>query len=61
MYYIIVDTVDSRMYYKGVKEFQGREYNSYCYNKDEALRINNKDEAERIANSVNGKVKEIKK
>ena len=44
MYYIIVDTIDSRMYYKGVKEFQGREYNSYCYNKDEALKINNKNE-----------------
>lgn len=61
MYYIIVDTADSRMYYKGLKEFQGREYHSYSYNKEEALKIKNKEEADNIANSVNGKVKEIKK
>ena len=61
MYYIIVDTIDSRMYYKGVKDFQGREYHSYSYNKEDALKIKEKDKAERIAENINGKVKEIKK
>ena len=61
MYYIIVDTIDSRLYYKGVQDFNGREYPSYTCNKDEALKINKKEEADNIANSVNGKVKEIKK
>lgn len=61
MHYIIVDTIDTRMYYKGMKEFQGKEYHNYCYNKEDALKIKGKDEAERIAENINGKVKEIKK
>lgn len=61
MYYIIVDTINPKIYYKGMVNFQTKEYVGYTYNKDEALKISNKDEAERIANSVNGKIKEIKK
>ena len=61
MYYIIVDTTDERLYYKGMKEFQNKGYQSYSYNKEDALKIKEKDEAERIAENINGKVKEIKK
>lgn len=61
MYCVIVDTIDSRLYYKGVQDFNGREYPSYTCNKENALKIKDKDEAERIAENINGKVKEIKK
>lgn len=61
MYYIIVDTINPKMYYKGMINFQTKEYVGYSYNEEDALRIKEKDEAERIAENINGKVKEIKK
>lgn len=61
MYYIIVDAIDSRMYYKGMVNFQTKEYVGYSCNKEDALKIKEKDEAERIAENINGKVKKIKK
>ena len=61
MYYIIVDRINPKMYYKGMINFQTKEYVGYSYNKEDALKIKEKDEAERIAENINGKVKEIKK
>ena len=57
MYYIIVDTTDSRIKYKGMKDLQDREYHSYSYNKEDDLKIKKKDEAKSIAENINGKVK----
>ena len=61
MYYIIVDIKNPKLYYKGMINFQTKEYVGYSYNKEDALKIKEKDEAERIAENINGKVKEIKK
>lgn len=59
--YIIQDIKNPKMYYKGMVSFQTKEYVGYSCNKEEALKIKEKDEAERIAENINGKVKEIKK
>ena len=61
MYYIIVDTINPKMYYKRMKKFQTKEYAGYSYKKEDALKIKEKDEAERRGENINGKVKEIKK
>mgnify|MGYP006997666236 CR=1 FL=1 len=61
MKYIVVDSVDERLIYKGLTKFQDKEYVSFTCKVEDGIHYSDKDEAEQVANNIKGKVKEIKK